>query len=929
MTAFFLSGSAALIYEVCWIRKASLVFGSTTFAVSTVFAVFFLGLALGSFLFGRLARRLTRPLRWFSALEIGLGLFALASPMVFRFADTIYGMIYRAAPDAHWLLGIARAGLLGLVLLPVTTAMGGTLPLLCQRYAAGVPMASRRIGFLYGLNTLGAAAGAAVAGFLLLPWIGLTQTLHTAVALSVMIGLVVAVLPSSRREPAFNAMALGSVAQRYGNTPRMPLLLYFGVGFVALGLEVLWFRFLSLIIRNTVYTYSLVLTVVLIGIVLGAWLASSFVSRDAHAAPVFGALQLLTGVGVIGLMKLPPELWRAPGDDLRVCALLLLLPALLSGASFPLAIRMILKDSNAAAFSAGLAAAVNMIGGVLGSLLIGFVVLPHFGLQPAIWFLTLTSLLIGAVALLWPHESSPRRQTASVFAVVAAGAVWFGLAAFGGPRLPADYLTETGTLIDHREGYGAHLAVVRQHGVTRLEIDRWWQGEDRKNHQALSAHVPALLHSKPDAVLVVGAGTGQTSTRFLMHDVERLDCVDIEPTLFDFIRPHFDSAWMADPRVRLIVEDGRSFLRHASEQYDIISLEVGQVFRPGVAYFYTSEAYSFARRRLLPDGLLVQFVPLPFFTLDQFRSVLGTFLEVFPQSALWYNTSELLLIGANSRHFPWRSDLAPVPPWNDEVFNDLDFVYWGGPAHAMNRPEVFLGGFLLGPESLARLAGPTARLRDDLPMLDYATTAAHHLHTNEIATAVALQRHLSPLASAFPFPLTPEFLKQAGAVQARNVGDIAASAMVRQAIGLEERGDRAGAMAALERALEWNDENADANLRLGDLLFRDGQPARAFDYFSTAARLRPINALAHHGMAVSLHRTRRVSEAIEHYRRAVELDESNAELHNNLGAALGEVGIFAEAIHHLETSLRLHPGHVNAGRNLAKLRQLVESSEAR
>jgi spermidine synthase len=906
------------MYQVCWIRKASLVFGSTTFAVSTVLAVFFLGLAMGSHLFGRLAQRAERPLRLFAILEVTLGLFALASPLVFQAADALYGRMYRAAPDTPWLLGIARAGLLGLAIAPATTLMGGTLPLFCRRYAAGTLPMTRSVGFLYGLNTLGAAAGAAAVGFVMLPWLGLGLTTQAAAGLSICGGAAVALLPVSR-EPVAATSRPARGNPRTGDTS-LALLLYFGVGFVALGLEVVWFRFLSLIIRNTVYTYTLVLTIVLVGIVLGSWLAARLVSREARCGQIFGALQLLSAVSVIGLMMLPPDVWRGLENDLWICALLLLVPSVLGGASFPLAVRLVAGDSSSAALGAGLAAAVNTLGGVLGALLLGFAVLPYWGLQAAVRLTTALGLVIGSAGLLWLDAGTLSPSRPRAFGVMAAWSVWLGLVVFGHTRLPADYLAEgAGRLVDYREGFGANLAVFEQEGVTRLEIDRWWQGENRRTHQALSAHIPTTLHPEARAVLLVGVGTGQTASRFLMHDIARLDCVDIEPALFDFVRRHFDSAWMTDPRTRVIVEDGRTYLRHGSRQYDIISLELGQPFRPGVAYFYTREAYEFARRRLTRDGLVVQFVPLTFFTPEQFRALVGTFLDVFPQSILWYNTSELLLIGANAPQFPWRGNLSAARSWSAAVSQDLDFAYWGGPAESLNRMEVFLGGFLMGPDALARLADSTEILRDDLPVLDYATARVDLLPGNEVANAEVLRDRLSPLPAALSSGLEPSVQRRVAHIQARNVGDIAAAALIKQGAGLDERGDLQGATSALREALRWNDEDAQANPFMGDVLLRQDQPEQALPYFAAAARILPGDADAQHGTAMCLHRTGRVAEAIEYYQRAVALDAANPELHNNMGAALAELGRYEEARTHFQEALRLRPGYADAVRNLGTL----------
>ena len=214
-------------------------------------------------------------------------------------------------------------------------------------------------------------------------------------------------------------------------------------------------------------------------------------------------------------------------------------------------------------------------------------------------------------------------------AIVISLLIWVGLPLATGTRIPADFLGERGSLVAFREGIGSNLAVLRDKNLLTLEIDRLWQGENRKNQQVMAAHIPMLFHSNPRSVLVVGVGTGQTASRFLMYDIDHLKCVDIEPTIFEFIREHFDSEWMDDGRVALIPEDGRNYLQHSDVKHDVISLEVGQIFRPGVAFFYTADFYRRAREHLNPGGVLTQFVPSLFFTTDQFRSVLRTFLETF------------------------------------------------------------------------------------------------------------------------------------------------------------------------------------------------------------------------------------------------------------------------------------------------------------
>jgi SAM-dependent methyltransferase len=387
-----------------------------------------------------------------------------------------------------------------------------------------------------------------------------------------------------------------------------------------------------------------------------------------------------------------------------------------------------------------------------------------------------------------------------------------------------------------------------------LEIDRLWQGSDRKNQQTLAAHVPMLLHPRPRRVLVVGAGTGQTASRFLMHDVERLDCVDIEPAVFDMVRDYFDSAWMDDERVRLIREDGRNYLAHTRERYDVISIEVGQISRPGVPLFYTAEFYQRARQRLRPGGFLSQFVPTPFFTPEQFRAVLATFLEAFPQSFLWYNRSELLVIGANAAEL--RLDGARLELLSQEgpVGRDLRFEFWGGPQHSLHQRTVFLASFLTGPRGLAALAAGAPLYRDDRPVLDYATSDVPREETREIPIAALLRGHLDPVEDVIHLALGAAERTGIQEVREKNLGDLAAHALLRRASVLSATLSADEAVELLERAVQQNPDNFAANLWLAESLAQRGRFDEARRYYAHALDLRAQDPRASRGLRMVLRR---------------------------------------------------------------------------
>ena len=939
IVCFFLSGFAGLVYEVSWIRKASLAFGSTTFAVSTVLAVFFLGLACGSYLFGRIGQRTLRPLRLYALIEVGLGLFAMASPYLLDFTESFYGPIYRALAGHAVILFVARGVLVSLVILPPTILMGSTLPLFCRQFVRSDAKVANSVGMLYGVNTLGAAVGCAAAGLFLLPTFGLRLTVQLGAALNILCGIAVGLLPITKnqlpqldRDSGRSTSQSKTVKERF-TAAQIPIaILFFSVGFVVLGSEVLWTRYLRLLTRqNNVYTYTLTLTVVLVGIVLGSFLASRLFDRSTSRARYFGLFQILTGLSVLTVMTLPHTFWAGIRNELGMYFLLLLPPAILSGASFPLAVRMVVEDASRASIGTGRMAAINTLGGILGSLLIGFVGLPIFGIKFSLLFITGVSLLTGFAAWFWIDKTfSPLFRGG---AVAGALLIWICIPFASRTQIPADFLADGRQLVAFREGFDGDLAVIRRgEEWIELEIDRWWQGSNLKNQQVVGAHIPMLLHPDPKSVLVVGAGTGQTPSRFLMYDINHLDCVDIEPTLFEFIRDHFDSKWMTDERVKLIREDGLNYLNHSDVMYDVIAIEVGQIFRPGIAFFYTTDFYHRSRQRLRPGGLLTQLVSIPSLTIDQFQGAIKTFLDAFPQSFLWYNSSDLLLIGVNDADFKLSRTALERLSSNEAVHQDLRYTFWGGPQHWLNQLPVFLGGYLAGPRELADLASEARLYRDDLPVLDYATRLDYIAQTNEIPIVKDhLLKHIGPFDEVVDFALSPEEVSVIEGVRKKNLGTIIAEAIIRRVelltLSMDDGADEI--ITLLSEAVGWNPDHFEANRMLADALIGQGRNKAAGRHYVEANRIRPEDPHVLHGIAHTLYRLNRIEAAIPYYRASLRLRPNHAETYNHIGLALAKRGNFVEARQHFKTAVRLDPDYAEAKHNLAGVRKVLQSAPQR
>lgn len=938
--AFFASGCAGLVYEVAWIRRASLVFGSTTLALSTVLGVFFFGIAAGSYLFGRAATRVEHPLRLFAILEAAVAVLALASLPAFGVAERLYAAAYPALAGDRALLLAGRVGIAALILAPPAILMGGTLPLLCRQFVAAPDRIARSVAILYGVNTLGAVAGCAAAGLVLIPALGLRGTVACGAALSAGAAAVALALratspppparpaesaaPSASLPPPPPAAAEGARSARGGAFLQLA---FFLSGFVAVGSEVLWTRFLGVRIHNTVTTYTITLCVVLAGIVIGSLLVGTRFDRARARGFAFGALHATSALAVLVIMLLPPLAWERLAPGIWTFVLLLLPASILSGAAFPLGVRMLVDRPALASVTVGRVVALNTLGGIAGSFAVGFAGLPLLGMQATLFALTATSLAIGCGAWFFIDDAPRRGRRAELALAAVAVIAWIAIPRALATRLPHDHLSGDARLVDVAEGLTSNVAVMQAAGFLRMEIDRLWQGESRKNHQCLVAHIPMVLHPAPRRALVVGAGAGQTPARFLMHDVEHLDCVDIEPAVFDMIREHFDARWMSDPRVRIVGDDGRSFLTHASATYDVISLEVGQIHRPGVASFYTRDFYEAARARLNPGGMLSQFLPIPDFAPDAFRGAVRTFLDVFPNSMLWYNTSELLLIGVNDDALRLDGSRVRERLARGAVAEDLAYSHWGNASRNLNNPDVFFASFLMGPAGLRSVSEGGAIFSDDRPRLDYAAARVTSDAMNEIPIVDLLRPRLESAADAFGSVIAPADGAAIREIQNRNLGDVVARAHVRRATLLLPSGDGPAIVRAVEDAVRANPESFIAQRMLAEARVLQGRFDDALAHYADAMRIRDDDPIALKGMGLLLLDSGRAGEAAARLSAACALEPGDAETHNNLGVAFAMLGRFDEGARAIEEALRLRPDYPGARDNLERMRAAIAARD--
>jgi spermidine synthase len=652
LAIFVLSGAAGLMYEVVWSRQLVLVFGNTTQAVSTILTGFFGGLAVGSFVGGRIADRVRNPLRLYGAIELVLVVVVLLTPVTFRLLHEVYRGIFPSIEGQPIVLALIRFALAILALAPATVLMGATLPTLTRQLTRDRHL-SAAFGHLYAANTLGAIAGTLAAGLVLIEVFGLTGTLVIGAACSGTAGAVAILLSrgteadepalagaTAWRDAAWTPTTSSSAAQR---RPTLALLLAFVSGLTSLGYQVLWTRLLSSGTGNSTYVFTLILGMFLIGITVGAtlfaitrrWLHQPL-ALIAFAQVVVGAVAIAGLVLVIGH---PGPI--NPGQALEAARAILLpivvvvLPAtIVMGFTFPAASTLLGDDPARIAANAGRLLAANTAGAITATFVIPFFVIPAVGSPNAVALLALVNVAT-AVALVASRSgqtslSGTTRLGTGVAALVVAVAIVGGLATPGTivdpsvARIHAAGATLFASHEDEIASVQAGATVTPQLWVTGTAMTLLTV--DAK----LMPVLPLILRPQSKTAVTVAFGMGSAFRGALIAGLktEAVELVPSVPEMFPYFYPDAATV-LADPDGRVIVTDGRNHIELTTETYDIIVTDPPPpIFSSGASVISSLEYYQAGHARLNPGGIMMQWVPYGA-SLDEFRAHLRTFRSVF------------------------------------------------------------------------------------------------------------------------------------------------------------------------------------------------------------------------------------------------------------------------------------------------------------
>ncbi len=762
---FFLSGATGLVYELLWVRVLYQTFGSTIQSVTTVVAAYMGGLGLGAWLLGRRADRDPRPAALYGMLEIAIAVFGLISPLVLGLAHRLYLGVAGALQLTGAVSVALRFGLAVLVLLVPTTLMGGTLPVLTRAFmGTDRGELKRSLGLLYGLNTLGAVVGTALAGFFLIELLGIRASLWGTAAVNLALGagalaLARPVAPVSQSVRAPDAAISGPAPQRLRYLACALLTL---TAFASLLDEIAWTRVLVMVVGGSTYAFTLVLLVFLLGIGLGSGFVARRSAVRAASAADAALAQGITGAGAALLLlffaALPVYVIAVFGHvefgaGTRLLLLgvavgaVVLIPAVGMGLSFPLLTDLAAPRDAARAADVGTAYALNTLGSIAGAVLTGFVLVVALGTETTLRIglvingaaaLALAGFAAHGVAEGSPEHRALRRRVlvAGVLAGVALG-VAIGAPPWGtrlidlGPtiyaREPMDaarrqaFLAHRGSrLLAFQEGRNATVSVWEGLTGRTLRVNGKVDASDHgdMNTQIMVGLAAAAARPDPASALVIGFGSGVT-TRVLAEvpGIQRVRVVEIEPAVLEMGRyfTGVNDTVLARPSVAAVVDDARSALQLKDERYDIIVSEPSNPWVAGVATLYTPEYFQIVRSRLADDGVFCQWLQIYQLPLDVAAGIVRNLRQAFPHVEVWFSTSLDLQILASGR--PLRYDRA----WLERLFDATTPIgvlsrEWLGVDSAGDH----FGRRLLGEAGATLLSNRGTLIhRDDRPQLEF------------------------------------------------------------------------------------------------------------------------------------------------------------------------------------------------------------------
>lgn len=883
---FFLSGVTALIYEVLWARQLGLIIGNTMYAISLVLAAFMAGLGAGTYLVNQFMERYPKPLKIYGILEIGIGLWALMVPSLLKGVDQLHLLLHPLLEHSFILDSLLHFGLSGLVIFIPAILMGGTLPALTTCCTEQVQQMGGKLSLLYALNTLGAVVGTWWVGFYALPWLGMSLTSITAAMINLSIGTLFLMSDRFVENPVIKATPKPSSPN---NKVSYFLMVGIGVaGFTAMTYEIAWTRILIMVLGSTTYAFSCILMAFLLGITLGSYIYNLLSKRISFGLITFCFIEIL--IGITTLLSLPafsllPQSyiilynllpsnisWSIQMLRFLIPLSIMIVPATLMGITFPLVGNLYSEETGEITKCVCKIYGSNTLGNVFGAFLTGFFFLSVLGAQNTLKLAIILNLCIGVAGLF--IIKSKARLPLIVTAMLTIGLVIFhppwdkylmdsGVAiytdsmSFGKSIKNRIYNSE---MLYYKEGINAITTVYQQPDGYRYlrvngKVDASTHPTDMTT-QLGTGYIPAFLHPNPQNALVIGLGSGVTVRVIAQYDfIQKVDCVEIEPTVVEAAKyfTQENHNIHQNPKVNIIVEDGRGYLKSTQEKYDLIISEPSNPWIKGIGNLFSVEYYRLCQQRLNPGGIMGQWIQFYCLSPSSVKMAVNSFRQVFPNCQLWFfPPGDAVIIGSQSPIMIDLEHIEKMTNYNKNIKQEIN------DSLGIDKPAEALALLLLNNNELAEFTRGSDFNTDNYPLLEFRAPLSQFMNVNILNYKVArshkksiipsylktTKRRVSPVD--YYYGLGKIFLKQ-GFLEG-------ADKYIKQGFKYSDRdprlylirgkyyamnGDNYSAIDDLKRSLELNPKNDETHFELARLYQTTGKPLKAETHYLQAMDMNP------------------------------------------------------------------------------------------
>ena len=859
VACFVLSGFAALLYQTAWLRQFSLVFGTSELAVAAVLAAYMGGLSLGAAVAARYVHRITRPVLFYGLLEAGIAISALAVPLLLQLARIVYVAVLGGQPEPVDASGLGQSFFYLIVAFIVlalpTTFMGATLPLLTKYVVKSEAQIGTRVGLLYATNTIGAIGGTLVAGFVLLPLLGLNGTVWVGVVINLLVFVLAASIAIQIGKTTQTAEAegqdlspvAGEVQSEPTGDPRgrfwiLPIMLLSGAN--AFVYEVLWTRLLGHILGGSITAFATMLAGFLSGIAIGSAIASRFARTRDQATGYFVMAQL--GVAVTSILiyqLLPLAIPETAGLGGNVAfAILVLLPAtIFIGATFPLAVRMLAASRSDAAPASARVYSWNTVGAIAGATLAAFFIIPLLKYEGTI---KLAVLLNAALGLAAAFLATRRARSAIALPLV----LFLGILGFYDPDMPEEILRSSpvfpmssGEIVFYEVGRSATVVVIeeggsfylRTNGLPEAAPSELGSPPERRTQRNLSIF-PVLARPRAESMLVVGFGGG-VALESVPASVSSVDVIELEPQVLQanrFYGGRRENNPLNDPRINIVVNDARSALSLTDKRYDAFVSQPSHPWTAGASHLYTREFMQLAKDHLTEDGVFLQWMNATFVDDFLLKALSASMLDVFSYVRMYQvDPGTLFFMGSEQPLDPERQMARTGLPLSDDVLTYLE--------QGIGAPEDLLVALTMDQENLEEFSAGAPLITDNR---NYMATVSSRVVDEGTAlnqfSLFELVEGYDPLSTAdnwigeaFPAPIDFSYISQrfdamgwharALALAERLYQEGNVQALVVNALGLQGQGNRQESQALLRRTLDADPGNQQARYALLQPWFGD------------------------------------------------------------------------------------------------------------